>query len=392
MKKKKYNKKATAHIQKHDWYRREIKMALKSNVMFSRIKRFEGCENIQRDRLTQLIKSNVAILLAEYFWYDNIKCSYGNKANTSLFSKAAHSQYFGINEAFDAIRNKVLRSWYDHQNNSSKRMDMSISGGLDPRFRRIHYMYPEMTNLRNLVREIVAIDYMDYGLNNVECDFNTCEVKFYYWIPGRNEANSLNMHTDISANRQRTIALESNMQKPGTPTVILTFGNDKWLHFRQLQPGNDVPIKEYHFLQSNGSMIIQDWRDELVCHNKPHYFKHASNLVNPHEAAISIIFRVSQEAKAVEAVEGNFVNPVVPGTGVLQQKLDEGLCELKENYDDYYEKRNHLYVKMLRSLMPHFSGRESLPGQILKYWQLRKNTSPCNWPFNKELLQSLESE
>jgi hypothetical protein len=105
-----------------------------------------------------------------------------------------------------------------------------------------------------------------------------------------------------------------------------------------------------------------------------------------------MIFRVSREARAVEAVDGNFVHPVVPGSGVLEKKLDEGICELEENYNEYCEKCNHLYVNMVRSLMPHFSGRESLPGQILNYWQLRKNTPPCNWPFNHDMLRSLESE
>lgn len=293
--------------------------------LFSDYLRFPRSENWQRRKVKALIKKCAKIICASYI-IDNIKAPLNNPGKSALLANVAFDIYFG-DDLKDLGDGKILRSAYGTGSGQS-------TIGLDPRQKRIHALFPQLSDLRQSIIQRVKNHYLDKNCDLAKnCQFNHVSCKLYF------HKKITRPHTDIQFDKGHHQPTSNNSQQPMTPVVIVTFGDSKILQFQKYCAGGEASVPEVTvpFVQNSGCLFLLDPRDEYM-DAKMEYWKHCSSLLNLNQdVSMSLMFRVVQATVEVHK-DGKLVDPVVWGTGAKERQLDEGWEWVKENRLEYDEK------------------------------------------------------
>jgi hypothetical protein len=98
--------------------------------------------------------------------------------------------------------------------------------------------------------------------------------------------------------------MKNNTQIPGTPIVILTFGDDKTLRFQKFGSNKKLNIPELVFQQKHGSQFLLDPRDEKT-DEMGEYWKHMSEMNKDKSITFSFTFR--SIAATIEVTEDGYL-------------------------------------------------------------------------------------
>lgn len=321
---------------------RQVRYYLRNRHFYSQFMKWGKGGHSLRRKFNNLLSSSVHTIVMEHL-KDNMKAPFNNPAKPALFAPSSFNIYFGDNIGPPVKRGRqIVRAAYATNSGAS-------SIGLDPRHATLNYMFPALSNLRDMVRERVKKHFAS-SLPNINCDFNHVSVKVYF------KGNKTKEHTDIEFNRKHTEPKVGNSQVPSTPVVMVSLGDDKYLHFSEYWgEGKGVkvsPQKSKKFLQQSRSMFILDPRDEEL-NDKCTFWKHKSDQINKHdEVTITLMFRVVQATVLVHSDNGLLVNPKVPGTGVKKKQFDKGWKTIKN--DCTYSGKRDTIVKGIQSTIAKY--------------------------------------
>lgn len=283
--------------------------------------------------------------IVEEYMEDNMKAPYGNKARPALFAPSAFNIYFGENAGYE--KNRLVRYQY-----GSCTGNCSI--GLDPRHLTIFPLFPELNDLRNLVRDRCKRHFAERP--DVCCDFNQVSIKLYY------HGKVLKLHTDLDFDELHLDVIDkNNSQLPMSTVALCTLGDDKVLQFVAFEGGGTgKPVKgtkPVAFTQKNFSCIVLDPSDEyLDCLGK--FWKHESFLVDKKQGVcMTLAFRVVKTSAAVYAKNNKLVDKTVPGTGKKRKQFDDGWELIRENHDEYNKKKTETLLH-IRNVLGKYYNRE----------------------------------
>ena len=247
---------------------------------------------------------------------DNLKAPNSNGPKSAFMSKPSTDVYFGQNKEAPTAQKPLCRNAYALGSGGG-------SIGLDQRAMKIHPFFHELIELKNLVTRALKLD---ADFEDVEIDFNFCSVKVYHCYKQHNKNGThtvvhktTNWHTDVTFD-PNGIPLMNNTQKPNTPVLIVTFGDDKDLIFQrrrkkyndagQSMSKDEAAGEEVVFHQRNGSMTAMHPADEVPQEDRWQW-KHMSKLVNQKEGVcFSFMFRQVQKGVPVKR-DGSLLEPSV---------------------------------------------------------------------------------
>jgi hypothetical protein len=310
----------------------------------------------ERRTFKGLLKSCAKRIIESYI-YDNMKAPLWNPAQPALFAPSSFDIYFGENKFRD--NELICRPAYGSGSGSS-------TVGLDPRFARLHAMFPELCDLRELVQKHLERQYkMDNMTMN--CKFNQASVKLYY------DKKVTRNHCDIAFKAGHKEPTKNNSQVPGTPVVICVVGDTKMLEFTQYKVREMEKLittkkgvikkrkawvtqptgRKVRFVQDNACVILMDGRDEFLS-NENTFWKHKSYLVDPQNGvSMSIMFRVVQNTSFVEPVTGLKPNATVGGKGKKEKQFNKGWKEIENDLENY-QKRHDTVVGKIRRVLKEY--------------------------------------
>jgi len=321
--------------------RQRIRRHKMRGTLHSGYLRFPRSENWQRRKVKAAINKCAKIICDSYL-LDNIKAPLNNPGKSALLANVAFDIYFGDNKE-DLGLGKFRRTAYATGSGQS-------TIGLDPRHKKIHCMFPELSDLRNSIKERVRKYYKDQNCQLYQnCDFNHVSCKLYF------HKKVTRPHTDIQFDKGHQKPTANNSQKPMTPVVIVTFGDSKILEFQKHSSDGEAAFPEVivPFVQKNGCLIILDPRDEYL-DAKLEYWKHSSQLLKLNEdVSLSMMFRVVQATVDVYE-DGRLVNPTVWGTGKKEKQLNDGWEWLQKNKTEYDQKCSDIHSEILDRFSKYF--------------------------------------
>ena len=192
--------------------------------------------------------------------------------------------------------------------------------GLNPNTMKIHPIFDKLLIALDIVnQEIKRYPRWSQQMNGYS--FDSCAGKIYYSYESVSSNNktvtvkkTVNYHTDVTYNDDGT-PKKDNSQIPGTPTVILTFGDPKYLWFRRYKLHSDTNSQldksDICFNQKSAHFFVLDGEDE-----KPHeldgcHWKHMSNMKNESNVTFSFAFRVTQMSTEIDPATRRLVDPIV---------------------------------------------------------------------------------
>ena len=271
----------------------------------------------KRKQFVRDLRKSANIILEKY-WEDNIKAPNVCEGKPALISKTSFDIYFGDNVGRTEDGRFVMRTAYGLGSGAS-------SIGLDPRTVKVNQMFVELSSLRWLMKKLVEEHYNKLN-ETFCCDFNHVSVKIYY------DGMKTGLHTDIEFDSKTHLprvflnGKSANTQRPGTPVVIVSFGDTKTLNFvrhKGYGSGTKVePVFVVPFVQKSGSIILLDCRDEN--HNsRKEFWKHGS-IVGMQDVTMTLMFRVVDRLEAVHP-DGKLVSPKVPGENTPMQRKKKQL-------------------------------------------------------------------
>ena len=325
--------------------KRKIRYALVKQKIYSQELHWGKEGHTSRQKFNRLLSNSVQKIVANHL-KDNMKAPFNNPAKPALFAPSSFNIYFGDNIGTPVKRRQVVRAAY--ATNSG-----ALSIGLDPRHAKLNYMYPALSDLRDIVREKMKEHYSSSP--HINCDFNHVSVKVYF------QGKKTKAHTDIEFNWQHTQPKLGNSQVPSTPVAIVCLGDDKYLKFIEYcGEGKGEKVldkksceKSITFLQKNRSIIVLDPRDEEL-NERNTFWKHKSELEDPKNGvSVSLMFRVVQASTLVHSDTGFLVNPKVPGTGVKEKQFDKGWREIKKN-GTYRIRHDTILKEICSALAEHY--------------------------------------
>ena len=293
------------------------------------------------------IKRLLPIVTAEC-WSDSediLKAPHCNSARPHYFSKAPTNQYYGWNipiapEGHDAASEFVLRTAYGVGSGAT-------SIGLDPRNAKILEPSNNLVLLTNAVTKAVAASSDRWAEMLRENPFNNVALKWYMAYlreSGKEERKQLGMHVDVTHNPRTLKPCSNNSQKPGTLTAMLTFGADKHLWFRRHVSSNQFNESTLlHFLQTSGTLIVLDPKDEQPDGDGRHW-RHGSTMATTDGITVTYTFRCVQCSVLVHE-DGTLVSP--PISNKRRKLFEDGE---KHFGTDYYKSE----LEKLQSRMSEF--------------------------------------
>ena len=325
--------------QRLDTINQRIRRARDRKQFYSGCFHYSENQRNQRKRFSELLQKCVWEIVNNYT-IDNVKCPLNNPANMALFSPSSFAIYFGDNLIKE--NNEVMRTAYAQGSGVN-------SIGLDPRHAKVHHMFPDLSNLRNMVVDAVKQHYAErneFGIYN--CKFNHVSVKLYF------DNKKTGFHVDVTHDAKTGKAKTNNSQMPKTPVAIVSFGDVKMLEFmKHYSDGTKVlPTEVLQFLQTSGKVIILDPRDEEYDSKLAHWM-HRSQMIDKKEGvSMTLMFRVVQKFIAVKPTTATICNGVVGGTsGKKKRKMDEARRHYEMRTGPYkdYDKRHGRIFKKIRT-------------------------------------------
>ena len=313
------------------------------NNYYQRKKRFKDNFLLYSDFVTtktdrRTIKK-VLYRIAWLIWYnyihDDLKAPLNNKAKPAFFSKPAVNFYIALNKQRTATGVRVASYSFGKGRGSI---------GLDPRTMKIQPVFEELLHALDIVNK--EIKRHPRWLQQMKGHaFDSCAGKIYYSFQTVSSNDQLSTvcktvsyHTDVTYNDDGT-PKKDNSQMPGTPTVIMTFGDPKNLWFRRYKLHSDknsmVLNSDILFNQKSAHLFVLDGEDE-----KPHYldgchWRHMSDMKNEANVTFSFVFRVTQMTTEIDANTRLLVNPKIGAKKLAQ----------------YNNGQHHFYTPMYRKQM-----------------------------------------
>ena len=318
---------------------------LRSGALF-----FDAKTRRYRDRYHTLLKRSTSQIIRKHV-SDNMKAPGSNGGKMAFLTKASFNIYFGDNLAEkneeESSGKTLLRTAYGAGSGVG-------SIGLDPRKATIFHMFPDLSELRNIVRNKLKAHYKENeNFVNVNCDFNHVSVKLYFNNKETGE------HTDIEFDCDHNPKV-NNSQVPGTPVAIAMIGDTKLLNFHEykmnLKNKTTLPTGEtVTFLQESGMLLLLDWRDEFL-NKKNCFWTHSSKMTGGKDSvAMTLMFRVVCAEREVYARNGEYVDKTVWGTGKKEAQLDAAWKALENNMDKYNKKCKEIRTKLNNLLIDYCS-------------------------------------
>jgi len=173
-----------------------------------------------------------------------------NPAMMALFSPSSFDIYFGDNLLLKG--NKMVRT-------ACAQGSVVNSIGLDPRYAKIHHLFPQLSDLQKLVITAVKQFYTDNNEFGIfYCELNHVSVKLCF------NDKKTGWHVDVTQDKATGKAKPNNSQMPNTPVAIVSFGDAKVLEFmkRSSRHNKVVPEEVLRFFQTTGTVVTLDPRDE----------------------------------------------------------------------------------------------------------------------------------
>jgi hypothetical protein len=168
---------------------------------------------------------------------------------------------------------------------------------------RINAIFLLMADMIRKISEIVKKRRPEWAETLTLHPINYCNFKGYFSVWNATtkewEAKSVEFHRDVT----HTVTgkpMKNNTQIPGTPVVILTFGDDKTLRFQKFGGNKKLNIPELVFQQKHGSLCLLDPRDEQT-DEMGEYWKHMLEMNKDKSITFSFTFRLV--ATTVEVTE-----------------------------------------------------------------------------------------
>ena len=302
----------------------------------------------ERRQFSRLLQKCVWKIVDDYI-VDNLKAPLWNPPKSALLVPASFDIYFGDN--IEKVNNKDNVKRYAYAQGSGVK-----SIGLDPKYAVVHHIFPELSALRDIVKNVLVRYYDEMGEKDLfDCDINFVSGKGYW------NKKHTNLHTDIEFDKWHQPKF-NNSQKPNTPVVIVSFGDPKILQFFQYEgigAGKRVPgVKDLKFLQTCGKIIILDPRDEQW-DKKMRWWKHRSDLADKNNGVcITLMFRVVVKAVTVCPDDARVVaSENADGVdGDRKRKFEETRPDFENRvgiFEDYEEKRDAVFKKIRERLTKH---------------------------------------
>lgn len=195
----------------------------------SRLLQFTPTTKHMKKRIDRLGRKIVADILVHHdrsgcrgLVREYLKSPMNNRPCSAFLTSKATDMYFGVDYADDAsgclegpsTQTSSYRAAY-----ASSSAESSIS--IDPFFKQYHSFSRPMSELLSVVKNIAAL-YCTNGVDGAKfnLEFNCVSVKGYW------DGKYVNWHSDIEYDRLRGTP-KRNSQVPGTPVIIINFGDDK---------------------------------------------------------------------------------------------------------------------------------------------------------------------
>ena len=225
---------------------------------------------------------------------DDLKAPYGNRAAPAFFSRPATNVYFAANK--EERKDAMVVAAYGNGTGQS-------SIGLHPKTHKTHPFFGSMLDLVDAVTELVR-KHPRYGpmMEGLAFDSvvgNLCHQCHHLWS-NKKVFKDKRWHTDVT-HKSRNQPCSNNSQKPGTPAVIVCFGDQKNLWFRR-HKGKENHDNLIHFSQTSGSIFVIDPDDENP-DEEGWQWKHMSDMLrgdDPHSMTISLVLRVTDMTVPVD--------------------------------------------------------------------------------------------
>ena len=223
-----------------------------------------------------------------------------NDAKPALLSTPAFNIYFGTNSSKN--HTTLKRPAYGFGTGSS-------TIGLNPRTMRIHPIFPTMATVITKITDVVAKQRPEWRDSLEKFPINFCGFKAYFSVKNKNnewERKSCEWHRDVT-HTNKGKPLRNNTQIPGTPVLILTYGNEKTSRLQKYNRKQRLNVPEIVFQQKHGSLFLLDPRDEKT-DVFGEFWRHMSNM--NHDESITFSFTFRSVAKMIEVTNaGSLAKP-----------------------------------------------------------------------------------
>lgn len=282
------------------------------------------------------LKACCEIIWKDYL-RDDLKSPFHNRAKPAFTSQPSVNVYFARNLAHHNDDFEMERTAYGTGSGTN-------SIGLDQRTMRIYAFFPKLIDLIASVKKIVTQQtiYKDFDINFVS-------VKVYYWVKnekGKWVKKNTEWHCDVERDKYGRVK-KNNSQLPGSPVLILTYGDNKSLVFRRHSTKEEYDSQsEIEIPQQSGSLFILDPRDEERDREGMHWRHMSTSNQNEHGVTFSFMFRTVQATTRVNCFTNTIVDPVVPGWKLAQLEKAAGSFSTP-----YYQEQSAAIQKKLASLL-----------------------------------------
>ena len=268
---------------------------------------------------------NTAKVIAEKHTDEILRAPCNNKPKPQTQWKVPVNTFCGHNKAINA-NGELERRNYGYM--SSKMT------GLDQRKVKIHPFPPEMITLGKILEKQLK----KQGLLGPHDYLDMAGVKNYVVDSKLREHQDVEYFPDGTPKRH-------NLQKPKTPTVIVTVGANKILKFQKCKWNGShsfdkVPNCTVSVLQGNCHCFFLHWNDEIPMQRDGDafmsFYRHGASLEKKGGVSMAICFRVGFSNEAV-ADDATLLHPGKTQKPCTDKKFDQVATQLDspENLDEF---------------------------------------------------------
>ena len=249
-----------------------------------------------------------------------------NGVQLNINRRAVLRQYYG--DSFGMDENGIsLRAAFGFKNGRQ-------SEGTDTRRIFVKPFCGNMRKIATLLNKMMLENASLLGVHklNLKHSFNSCTVLLYHRIPGMKDISSMGWHTDCKYSKCGKFSKASNYQMENTPTVILTLGSSRVLHWRKKLVDMECKLKSSKsFLKMvlrEGTVLILNPKDEC-----PHYndtdngkvkYEHGNVKIGKDETSIGLVFRVVPNYVSVNITDNRLVcSSIRPAESKIVTEMDK---------------------------------------------------------------------
>ena len=318
--------------------RQQIRRARERKEFYSGFYSWGNGHAAERRQFNRLLQNCIWTIVDDYI-VDNLKAPHCNKPRSALMVPASFDTYFGDN--IEKHNNKSVKRFAYAQGSGVR------SIGLDPEHAKVHHIFPDLSSLRDIIKNVLVRYYGERGERDLfDCDINFVSGKGYW------NKKKTNLHTDIEFDKWHR-PRSNNSQKPNTPVVIVSFGDPKILQFIRYEGlGSGKPVDgvlDLKFLQTCGKIIILDPRDEQW-DEKMRWWKHRSELADQNDGVcITLMFRVVKAEVEVQPEDARVVNTEVVVDLDRKRRFEETRPDFENRvgvFEDYDAEKEAVFQKI----------------------------------------------